>query len=922
MGRRGFLLVIGIVASTTSLFACTGFYVGKRCSADGSTLIGRTVDLGLMGAGHRIVAVPRAEGRPGRVYRGAYGFTWPLPETTWRYVHTPRLSWEGDGDFSSVGANEKGVTITATVTGYVRPEISKAFPAVPTGCAEENITPVVAASCASAADAVELIGRIVEKCGTREPNVIMVADRKEAWIVETYTGRLWAAMRLPDDKVSAFGNNFLLTDYDSASPDWKAAPDIAAAPQAKGLAVFAKDGKLDLFHTYSGKRYQYANLRSWFAKRLFAPGTEGPYADGAEFPLVYVPTRKLCARDIFEAMRYRYEGTEWCPDETGRKDVRVIGTESQSSSHVISLRDDLPAERCVTIWICLGPAEHSVYLPVSNAIEGADPDYVRDWTGKRRGFRPGLACDAFRRLAVLCQTDRKLCGQGVREFWAARERELLDRWPEVCLRGDAAEMTAFSRREQRRALDDALRMHDELEWNMAANGQTRRYNHSFGVLTPMPEKKPYRPLGAEAASAARGAADCASGVHDVRAYGAKGDGVTCDTAAIQAAIDAANAAGGGEVRVPAGHYVSGTIYLRSNVDFNLGTGALIEASKNPADYNAWDFCPQNSRSVAEKHEGGHLFVCLEQTNVVLRGGGTIDGNGRHFMTHGFDKRRVGASGTNGLGGRNAQDAILWRPAQMLWFCESRDIRLDGVRLVNAPYWSVLLHGCSLVRVDGVVIRTSRENPRVYNGDGLNIDCCRHVRVSNCDIETSDDSLCLRANGKRLLHAPEETAFVTVDNCTLSSLEEAFRIGVGDGPIHDCTFANCVIRDSKRGINFSSTWFPSRGCDFENIRFDNIVSHTRSSFLRIHRLRSSEPVVRGLHFSDISGTQGEDSYIWSRKGKPFEDITLSNVSMNRGIEVVNVNGFRLEGGTLKRIELSPEEYEQRSADIETYRKMLY
>ena len=369
--------------------------------------------------------------------------------------------------------------------------------------------------------------------------------------------------------------------------------------------------------------------------------------------------------------------------------------------------------------------------------------------------------------------------------------------------------------------------------------------------------------------------------------------------------------------------MTGSLFLRSNVDFHVCAGATVEGSKDPADYNKWDFCPQNNRSVAENHEGGHLFICLAQTNVTLRGEGTIDGNGIYFMTHGYDESRVGKrTGRNGLGRTNPQDAILWRPAQMLWFCESDHVQLEGLRIFNAPYWSVLFHGCTYVEARGLHIWTSRANPRIHNGDGLNIDCCRHVRVSDCDIDTSDDSLCLRANGKRLLNAPEETAYVTVNNCTLSSRQEAFRIGVGNGPIHDCTIANCVIRDSTRGINFSSTWFPDRGCDFADIRFDNIVSHTSSSFLRVHRLKSADPVIRNLHFSNISGSQGQPSYIWSRKGKPFENISLVNVDMDGGVEAVNVKGFRIEGGTLREIKLSPAEYERRSADIESFRKLLY
>ena len=91
---------------------------------------------------------------------------------------------------------------------------------------------------------------------------------------------------------------------------------------------------------------------------------------------------------------------------------------------------------------------------------------------------------------------------------------------------------------------------------------------------------------------------------------------------------------------------------------------------------------------------------------------------------------------------------------------------------------------------------------------------------------------------------------------------------------------------------------------------------------MHRLKCADANIREIHVSNVSGTQGERSYIWSRKGKPFENISLQNVNLNNGIEVVNVDGFGLAGGTLERIELSPEEYEQRSRDIESYSKMLY
>ena len=411
---------------------------------------------------------------------------------------------------------------------------------------------------------------------------------------------------------------------------------------------------------------------------------------------------------------------------------------------------------------------------------------------------------------------------------------------------------------------------------------------------------------------------------DVRDFGAVGDGVTKDTRALQDAIDAAAKAGGGRVSVPAGRYLTGSLFLKSNVTFDIDAGAVVEASRDPADYNAADVCPQNWASEAENTSGGHLFLSIMQTNVVLCGAGRIDGNGVYFMTNGFDKARIGKrTGKNGLGGLNRQDAILWRPGQMVYFVESKGVTLRGLEIANAPYWTVFVHGCEDVTAENLRIRSSRPpETETYNGDGLNLDCCRHVRVTGCDIRTSDDALCLRADGRRLLHAPAETSDVIVRNCRLSSLQDAIRIGVGEGVVRDCLFDGLEIDDTVRGINFSSTWFPSRGVDFRDIVISNVTARTTSSFLRIHRLKSADSDIRSIRLANVTGTQGKPSYIWSRKGKPFEDIVLENVNLDRGIEVVNVNGFRLTGGTLEEIRLSSEEYERRSADIESFRKMLY
>ena len=502
------MMALMAAAGILAADACTGFYVGKKVSKDGSILLGRTIDHGNCG-GSRTVIVPRVENQPGRVYKRINGkseFVWPLPATTYKYVETPMGSGFLCGEWPSCCINEKGLGITGTVTGSTRRRVSTAFPYEKNGAAEYNYPGLVAACCATAREAVALTAKVMARLGTMEPNIYMVADQKEAWLIETYTGHLWAAHKLPDDYAGGFGNHFVLGEYDPKSDEWAATPDIEKLLKEKDLAVYV-NGRLHLEKSIGGDRFDFTNLRSYFAKHLIAPGTEGVYATKRYFECFYPPSRKLDALDLMNFTRFRYAGTEWDPDANDRNDVRVIGTESTMSTHVIEVRSDLPAERAVTAYVALGPAEHTPYLPIANCATKVDEAYSRDHADTEEcyhRYRPELyAADAFRRLCGMCEQDRVKYGDAVRDYWKAREREIFPKWREVWTKGDVRAMDEFTLAEQRRAFADANRMADEVAHAMTRNGRKLKRMQWAGVYSGTSKPWIYEPTDVAAVRTAQ-----------------------------------------------------------------------------------------------------------------------------------------------------------------------------------------------------------------------------------------------------------------------------------------------------------------------------------------------------------------------------------------------------------------------------------
>ena len=365
----------------------------------------------------------------------------------------------------------------------------------------------------------------------------------------------------------------------------------------------------------------------------------------------------------------------------------------------------------------------------------------------------------------------------------------------------------------------------------------------------------------------QGAPDPSAAIFGVRDFGAVGDGAAKDTAAVQRAIDAAASAGGGEVRLEDGTFLCGSLYLKSHVALHVGTNAVLKASPDRADYNAADVCPQNWTSEAESNSGAHLLLCIGQTNVTVRGEGRIDGNSAAFL---LDP----ATGKPWPGG---QGAIPWRPGQMLYFVESQDIRVEGLTLQNAPYWSCFFHGCVRVAARGLTVRTIRRPFHTHNGDGIDIDCCEDVEVADCDIDTADDSITLRADVARL-RTPRPCANVRVRNCSLSSGCNAIRLGVGDGEVRDASFRDIRIHGSRTAVNAVGAWRKGgRGTDIRRVSLENLDVEARN-FCHIYYRHGRECVFEDIAFRHVRGKVSGPSVIEDTSDRPFRNLVFEDVAL--------------------------------------------
>ncbi|UCG55687.1 MAG: glycoside hydrolase family 28 protein [Phycisphaerales bacterium] len=296
-------------------------------------------------------------------------------------------------------------------------------------------------------------------------------------------------------------------------------------------------------------------------------------------------------------------------------------------------------------------------------------------------------------------------------------------------------------------------------------------------------------------------------VFSVADYGASGNGKTPCTKAIQDAVDACAAAGGGAVHFPAGRYLSGAIFLKSNVTLHISEGATLLASTNFDDFPP--FKP-GWRIQSDDTRRSSLITGVDLENVAVTGRGTIDGKGRPWWEA---LRRDKES-------KQGEEKILTygRPRVInLYRCQN--VLIQGVTIVNSPSWTVHLVGCDNLLVEGISIINPEEGP---NTDGVNPESCRNVRISNCFIDTGDDCITLKSGRDeegRLKARPTEN--VTITNCVMYKGHGAVVIGSEmSGGVRNVTASNIVCVGTDRAVRIKST--RGRGGVVENIRFNNFV----------------------------------------------------------------------------------------------------
>ncbi len=405
---------------------------------------------------------------------------------------------------------------------------------------------------------------------------------------------------------------------------------------------------------------------------------------------------------------------------------------------------------------------------------------------------------------------------------------------------------------------------------------------------------------------------------DMLKAGANASGLKTNTTLINNTINKLNGHGGGTLYFPAGTYLTGPIKLKSNITIELEAGATLLFSDNFDDYLPF---------VEMRHEGilmksfSPLIYAVDAENITIKGEGKIDGQGKKWWDEFFriitDIKQNGVRDVNkyqpmwdkandvaALYAETNEDYVssmqrrFFRPP-FIQPIRCKNVKIEGITIVNSPFWTVNPEFCENVTIDKVTIN----NPLSPNTDGINPESCRYVHISNCHISVGDDCITLKSGRDlqgRKLNAPNEN--ITITNCTMLAGHGGVVIGSEmSGSVKKVVISNCVFDGTDRGIRIKST--RGRGGVVEDIQVDNIVMRDiKEEAIILDMLYSKmppepfserTPVFRNINVSNMTGTNVKIPIkIRGLEESPITDISLTNINLQATEECLFQNCQRI------------------------------
>jgi polygalacturonase len=368
----------------------------------------------------------------------------------------------------------------------------------------------------------------------------------------------------------------------------------------------------------------------------------------------------------------------------------------------------------------------------------------------------------------------------------------------------------------------------------------------------------------------------ASGHNNILNFGITPNSTADATARIQAAIDFTAASGGGTVFFPAGTYCVGTLWMRSHITLYLDAGATLLGIPDLAHYPLWTSQwegPNSPPSFTGLIAGENL------ENIAITGRGKIDGNGSLW----WDLNR-----------RKQLDHF---PSRLIRLVNCRNVLIENIEIINSGAWAVVPVACDNVTLARLSIINPPDSP---NTDGIDIDSCSNVHISECHIDVGDDCIAIKSGKEEDLRAnPQPCENVTITNCTMHRGHSAVAFGSETtGGVRNIVISNCIFSGTDRGVRFKTR--RGRGGVIEDVFASNIVMDCvgcpivanlfygcgawdtpRVTDRSLWPVDASTPQVRRLHFSNISakGAKSAAIFFLGLPEMPISDIFFKDISIS-------------------------------------------